>query len=70
MSEAREPREKVQQLKTQAEKRRMNYSADRRALAVYYEHKPCFISNFARFLTKFCDKTLEEYNRTQGEKLK
>ena len=48
----------------------MNYSLDRRAIAIYYEHRPCFISHFARLLGKFCDKSLDEYNRVQGEKLK
>jgi hypothetical protein len=39
-------------------------------LAIYYEHKPSFISHFARLLGKFCDKSLDEYNRAQSEKLK
>lgn len=57
-------------MKKKAEERRVNMSQNTRSIVIYYEHKPCFVSNFARFLSKYCDKSLEEYNKNQAEKLK
>lgn len=59
LSASKEPHEKVAALKEKIQKRRMNYEGNWRAISIFYDHKPTFISNFSRFLSKFTDKSLE-----------